>query len=218
MYLTCILYANGSMSTALEYKFAECYSPAHSPGMENIGDRLDGLMQAHPLYRGRGQSALARNTGVPQPTINRILGNKSVPEMATVVKLAEAFGITCEWLLTGRGPKFIADIGSATQNVSIPHSGLPEESARQEFPDDVGKALQSVLTAFRTGADIRSADLRIIIWYALTPVESGTIAQNDEPANREHEQAIVERARAAIKRTGEDHERVKSGSKKRHQH
>lgn len=205
------------MSTALEYKFAECYSPAHSPGMENIGDRLDGLMQAHPLYRGRGQSALARNTGVPQPTINRILGNKSVPEMATVVKLAEAFGITCEWLLTGRGPKFIADIGPATQNVSIVHSGLPEEPTQQRFPNDVGNALQSVLTAFRTGADIRSSDLRIIIWYALTPMESGTIAQNDEPAHTDHERSIVERAAEAIKRAGEEHgEHGKVGARKRH--
>lgn len=186
--------------------------------MENIGDRLDGLMQAHPLYRGRGQSALARNTGVPQPTINRTLSNNSVPEMATVVKLAEAFDVTCEWLLTGRGPKFIADIGAGAHSANDLRRGLPTDLDLQKFPDDVTKALQSALTAFRKGSDIRSSDLRIIIWYALTPVESGNIAQTGAQASSEHEQAIVERATAAIKRTGNEHaERIKGTSKKRHQ-
>lgn len=205
------------MSTTLEYKFAECYSPAHSPGMENIGDRLDGLMQAHPLYRGRGQSALARNTGVPQPTINRILSNKSVPEMATVVKLAEAFNVTCEWLLTGRGPKFIAEINEAMQFANVLRSGLPESSEREKLPDDVTKALQSVLSAFRQGADMRSADIRTIIWYALTPMESGNIAQTNDPTPSDHERSIVERAAEAIKRAGEEHgEHGKVGARKRH--
>jgi hypothetical protein len=203
---------------ALECEFVSAYSPMHSPRMDEIGDRLNGLMQAHQLYRGRGQSALARTTGVPQPTINRILGNKSIPEMATVVKLAEAFGVTCEWLLTGRGPKFIADIGGIEQSANVSHSGIPAENDLQKFPVNVTNALQAALTAFRTGADVRSADLRTIIWYALTPMESGNIAHSSGPAHEEHEQAVVERAAAAIKRMGNEHvERTKGSAKKRHQ-
>lgn len=73
-----------------------------------FGDRLDELMQAHSLYAGhRGQSALARASGVPQPTISRILKKKAAPEMETVVKLAKALGVACEWLLTERGEKYV---------------------------------------------------------------------------------------------------------------
>lgn len=52
------------------------------------------------------QSALARISGVPQPTINRILkgGGKKGPETATVKKLAEALRVRFEWLMEGRGP------------------------------------------------------------------------------------------------------------------
>lgn len=186
--------------------------------MEDIGDRLDGLMQAHPLYRGRGQSALSRNTGVPQSTIARILSNKSIPEMGTIVKLAEAFDVTCEWLLTGRGPKFIADIGGSAPSANVLRHGLPVDTNLQKFPTSVTNALQSVLTAFRTGADIRSADVRTIIWYALTPVESGNIAQTSSADVTEHERAIVERATAALKRTGNEHvEPNRETPKKRHQ-
>lgn len=206
----------------LESEFAPTYTPAHSPCMEecmdDIGTRLDGLMQAHPLYRGRGQSALSRRTGVPQPTINRILKNQSVPEMGTVVKLAEVFDVTCEWLLTGRGPKFIAELGTVGTSANVFHSGLPEDADQQKFPLDVTKALQSALTAFRTGADVKSADIRTIIWYALTPVESGNIARTSSADVTEHERAIVERATAALKRTGNEHvEPIRETSKKRHQ-
>ncbi|WP_333998264.1 helix-turn-helix transcriptional regulator [Burkholderia orbicola] len=76
-----------------------------------FGDRLDELMQDNSLYAGnRGQSALARASGVPQPTISRILKKKAAPEMETVAKLAVALNVTCEWLLTERGPKYIKDM------------------------------------------------------------------------------------------------------------
>ena len=188
--------------------------------MEETGDRLRGLMDAHPNYRGRGgQSALHRKTDVPQPTIARILANQSRPETVTASKLAAAFEVTCEWLLTGRGPKFIAELGANAPSVSVLHSGIPEETVRETLPIDVIKALQSALTAFRTGADILSSDLRTIIWYALTPVESGNIAQTSSAAASEHERSIVERATSAMKRTGDEHVEPtnKEKPKKRHQ-
>lgn len=98
------------------------------------------------------------------------------------------------------------------------HRELPLEEGQQKFPIDVTKALQSALTAFRTGADVRSADLRTIIWHALTPVESGNIANTSSADVTEHERAIVERATAALKRTGNEHvEPTRETPKKRHQ-
>ena len=51
------------------------------------------------------QAALARLSGVPQPTINRILkgSGKKGPESGTLTKLAAACNVTFEWLHEGTG-------------------------------------------------------------------------------------------------------------------
>lgn len=69
-----------------------------------IGWRLDKAMQD---ARIKSQSELARQSGVPQPTINRILNGESKrgPETATLVALAKATGVEFLWLLEGRGPQ-----------------------------------------------------------------------------------------------------------------
>jgi len=57
------------------------------------------------------QSGLARASGVPQPTINRILkgGGKRGPETETLKKLAVACNISFAWLNEGRGPMDLVD-------------------------------------------------------------------------------------------------------------
>lgn len=57
--------------------------------------------------RIKSQAELARQSGVPQPTINRILNGESKrgPETATLVALANATGVEFAWLLEGRGPQ-----------------------------------------------------------------------------------------------------------------
>lgn len=69
-----------------------------------IGWRLDKAMQD---ARIKSQSELARRSGVPQPTINRILNGegKRGPETATLVALANATEVEFLWLLEGRGPQ-----------------------------------------------------------------------------------------------------------------
>ena len=70
----------------------------------NIGTRLDEAMRDAGFA---SQSALARASGVPQPTINRILKGvgKSGPETSTVVKLAAACNVSFEWLHEGKGQR-----------------------------------------------------------------------------------------------------------------
>jgi SOS-response transcriptional repressor LexA len=55
---------------------------------------------------GDNQSALSRASGVPQPTINRILkgGGKRGPETETIKKLAAACNVSFQWLMEGVGP------------------------------------------------------------------------------------------------------------------
>lgn len=68
--------------------------------MTTIAERLDQAMQAAGFT---SQSALARASGVPQPTINRILkgGGKAGPETTTLVKLADACNVSFIWLQSG---------------------------------------------------------------------------------------------------------------------
>jgi transcriptional regulator with XRE-family HTH domain len=67
-----------------------------------IATRLDEAMKA---ARIPSQAALARASGVPQPTINRILkgSGKNGPETGTLSKLAAACNVTFEWLQGGIG-------------------------------------------------------------------------------------------------------------------
>jgi transcriptional regulator with XRE-family HTH domain len=76
----------------------------YSQRMKTIGTRLDEAMKAAGF---ESQSALARASSVPQPTINRILkgGGERGPEAATVRKLAETCNVSFEWLNEGIGER-----------------------------------------------------------------------------------------------------------------
>lgn len=77
------------------------YTHTHTSDMD-IASRLDEAMKA---ARIPSQSALSRASGIPQPTINRILkgvGAKG-PEAHTLVKLAAACNVSFDWLHEGKG-------------------------------------------------------------------------------------------------------------------
>lgn len=124
------------------------------PAMRTVGDRLDELMQAHPHYSGRrGQSALSRKTGVSQPTISRILKGNGTPELGNITKLAVEFGVTVEWLLSEREPKYQAEVraqSSAPQQTgqAVPvedvHTG---ETASEEYSQLVSAILSAAVEA-----------------------------------------------------------------------
>jgi len=66
----------------------------------SIANRLDEAMQRAGF---KSQSALSRASGIPQPTINRILkgGGTKGPETSTIQKLATATGVSFSWLHEG---------------------------------------------------------------------------------------------------------------------
>lgn len=68
-----------------------------------ISDRLTQAMEEAGF---QSQSALSRASGVPQPTINRILNRSGTrgPEAATLAALAAACKVAFEWLHEGTGP------------------------------------------------------------------------------------------------------------------
>lgn len=101
------------------------------------------------------QSALARASGVPQPTIARILkgGGKRGPETQTIAKLAAACNVTFDWLLSGGG-------GMAHNAVNEPPARYGEVViAGSNDPDfyEIPKVMLSLsagLTGFQTVPEI----------------------------------------------------------------
>lgn len=54
------------------------------------------------------ENAAAKEIGIPQPTLNRITsGQRTLPHTSTLLKIAETFGASLDWLVngTGRGPR-----------------------------------------------------------------------------------------------------------------
>lgn len=92
------------MQYALEYLFDATHTRLYSCRM-SIAERLNEAMQEAGF--GTNQSALHRASGVPQPTINRILKGvtKKSPETETIRKLAAACNVSFEWLNEGIGPR-----------------------------------------------------------------------------------------------------------------
>lgn len=88
---------NASMDNSLN----KSYSRAYISDM-NIGANLDEAMRLRGI---ESQKALERLSGVPQPTINRILKGNN-PDIGTAKKLADALGVSITWLIdrSGIGP------------------------------------------------------------------------------------------------------------------
>ena len=71
--------------------------------MDTIAKRLDKAMNNAGF---KSQMALSRASGVPQPTISRILGEDGIPDTLTLQKLAKACNVSFEWLANNAGEPF----------------------------------------------------------------------------------------------------------------
>lgn len=91
-----ILYTNELSMQYVNDLCAEMVAPDNSY-MNNVADNLRTLMRTEEL----SENQLSRNTGVPQPTIHRVLsGRVADPRDGTLRPLAEYFGVTVEQLRT----------------------------------------------------------------------------------------------------------------------
>jgi transcriptional regulator with XRE-family HTH domain len=90
--------------------------------IEQIGARLDEAMRARNV---RTQVKLAELSGIPQPTIARILkgGGRQGPETETLRPLAKALHVHLRWLQEGLGPR---DLSDAPHNESAINGGANE--------------------------------------------------------------------------------------------
>lgn len=101
------------------------------------------------------QSALSRASGVPQPTINRILKNvgKGQPESGTVTKLAEACNVSFTWLNEGIGDKHRKpDRPLSESEKTAKSNGFKTRSVREVDPDtDETVSIRSVKLKLSAG-------------------------------------------------------------------
>lgn len=119
----------------------------------DIASRLDEAMKAAGYD---SQSALARASGVPQPTINRILKGvgKRGPETQTLSKLAQACNVAFEWLLDGTGN--MSRTASVQEAPTVYHEVVtagPNDPDFYEIPK-VKLSLSAGLTGFQTVPEI----------------------------------------------------------------
>jgi transcriptional regulator with XRE-family HTH domain len=134
----------------------------------SISKRLDTAM-THARYPS--QAALSRASGVPQPTINRILKGTGArgPETTTLAKLAAACKVNFEWLLTGNGPMAQAKDARQHAGVDVIYPAPPES----EIPK--GKPLQPVLLAAM--GVITANEAQLLNWYRMSYAEGKKIIE-----------------------------------------
>ena len=77
--------------------------------------------------------AVAARAGVPLSTLNAYLAGRDMPA-GNLVALADACGVTVEWLATGRGPMRPGETPPAPATAPSPAPQEPEKSAPRHLP------------------------------------------------------------------------------------
>lgn len=116
----------------------------------STGDRLDFAMRACGF---KTQADLAHASGVPQPTISRILKGAGIrgPESETIRKLADACKVNATWLLSGQGdPKLSTSEISAATTLTLMYVTQDEIEILTAYRLAPEKNKEMMLTASRT--------------------------------------------------------------------
>jgi len=118
----------------------------------SIGKRLDEAMHRAGF---KSQSALARKSGVTQPTVNRILKGvgKDNPDTSTIKKLADATGVSFDWLNEGKKNVVIQD-----EDIAAIVEMLGKLDARGR--SRIRGKIESWIEAFRGNSDTEIEDRR----------------------------------------------------------
>lgn len=163
-----------------------------------IATRLDRMMKERKV---KGQSALSRLSGVPQPTIARVLkGTTDTPELGTVKRLAAALGVTATWLVEGPDDPVeylvegIAQAGAPVAGAAVAAEPVDEFAARATVLREMQIAQAAAILA--TLSD--SALSRALGW--LQDLKTSENASQAAPAPAE--QPVFARKKKVIEFTG----------------
>lgn len=152
----------------------------------NIPERLHAAMQA---ARIPSQAALARISGVPQPTVNRILkgGGARGPESGTVSKLAQACNVRFEWLMSGEGPmnRGVELRGPRTTESGAEVVSLPEQKSAPRG----SKTAPEVLAALGL---ISEREAQVLSWFRMAKEPGKVVIETTARAVEKKQLSIVD--------------------------
>ena len=70
--------------------------------IDSIGQRVVECIKE----RGMTQAELVRQTGLAKQTVVNLEKEYRPPDLGTVLRVVKVFGVTLDWLVFGKGPKF----------------------------------------------------------------------------------------------------------------
>lgn len=88
--------------------------------------------------------ALSRKTGIPRNTLESYLTGKSEPKASRLVAIADAAGVSLDWLVAERGPMFVSQ-------AEAPNAQAP--TAASEIDSKLyGRVIEAVSAAYKDSA------------------------------------------------------------------
>lgn len=144
----------------------------------NIATRLDSAMRSAKVG---SQSQLARMSGVPQPTISRILKGQGTQgaETVTLVALASALNVDLRWLQQGIGSPTPARIRKSEPEEKSPEPVLAVvEPPKADILQWVTAREAELLTEYRACAEPQRA--RILVVARSMPKAEGSVGVSDK--------------------------------------
>lgn len=131
---------------------------------EKIALRLDEAMSARNITN---QSKLARMSGVPQSTINRILkgAGRLGPQTETLRQLAMTLAVHLRWLQEGLGPRDLSEEVSAEAKAEEVQAGRSAIAALEiaQAADEVLQRAMEMLDTYRSASPTDRERIDLVI-------------------------------------------------------
>lgn len=139
-------------------QLSEGTDPAENRSLQGIIERLKAAIDASGLKAPE----VAEKAGIPLKTLANYMRGGGMKVLGAV-RLAQACGVSVEWLLTGVGPGPGA-VGSATSEPWLPPGNQPKNE--QDFPDLIRLPRYDVRAAAGDGAEVVSEHVAEFIAFS----------------------------------------------------
>lgn len=97
-------------------------------------EKKDFSKRLESLIPNRGLNEFAKNAGMAESTIRALTTGKSLPRLDNLITLANAAGVTVEWLATGRGSMTYQDSEDSSNDAMYKRQGAERETEPNEAP------------------------------------------------------------------------------------
>jgi transcriptional regulator with XRE-family HTH domain len=102
---------------------AHSRAPTEGAETETLSDRVRRLIEERDAGN---KSAAARRCGINQPAMSRLANGATSPDLDTVRAIAQGYGVSLDWLVTGGGPQQADGAGAAPDDMGYGDSPADE--------------------------------------------------------------------------------------------